>query len=192
MAPALAWFYGHPELVQITLWLALGFVISGLGTQHVALLRRQMRFKTLAGVQLAAEVVGLGAAVIAALSGADYWSLVIQRLGWTLALTGGAWLTCRWRPGAPRRHQGLRSLLGYGGNITGANLINFATRNLDMVLIGWWWGSVSLGLYERSTKLLMTPLNNRSEEHTSELQSLMRISYAVFCLKKKNNTQHHK
>src|SRR3546814_7121989 len=29
----------------------------------------------------------------------------------------------------------------------------------------------------------------RSEEHTSELQSLMRISYAVFCLKKKNNTQ---
>src|SRR3546814_5253077 len=28
--------------------------------------------------------------------------------------------------------------------------------------------------------------NERSEEHTSELQSLMRISYAVFCLKKKN------
>src|SRR3546814_3361745 len=30
----------------------------------------------------------------------------------------------------------------------------------------------------------------RSEEHTSELQSLMRISYAVFCLKKKKNTTH--
>src|SRR3546814_4153709 len=43
-------------------------------------------------------------------------------------------------------------------------------------------------------------LNPRSEEHTSELQSLMRISYAVFCLKKKktknkytdNNTSHKK
>src|SRR3546814_5159630 len=32
---------------------------------------------------------------------------------------------------------------------------------------------------------LMTSRNSRSEEHTSELQSLMRISYAVFCLKKK-------
>src|SRR3546814_5396810 len=32
-------------------------------------------------------------------------------------------------------------------------------------------------------------LSSRSEEHTSELQSLMRISYAVFCLKKKNNTK---
>src|SRR3546814_3362567 len=31
----------------------------------------------------------------------------------------------------------------------------------------------------------------RSEEHTSELQSLMRISYAVFCLKKKKKTQHY-
>src|SRR3546814_1094702 len=31
----------------------------------------------------------------------------------------------------------------------------------------------------------------RSEEHTSELQSLMRISYAVFCLKKKNNHKKH-
>src|SRR3546814_4896720 len=32
----------------------------------------------------------------------------------------------------------------------------------------------------------------RSEEHTSELQSLMRISYAVFCLKKKKNKKHTK
>src|SRR3546814_7399377 len=34
-------------------------------------------------------------------------------------------------------------------------------------------------------------LGSRSEEHTSELQSLMRISYAVFCLKKKNNILHN-
>src|SRR3546814_6696339 len=34
------------------------------------------------------------------------------------------------------------------------------------------------------------PKTIRSEEHTSELQSLMRISYAVFCLKKKKNEQH--
>src|SRR3546814_4197390 len=33
---------------------------------------------------------------------------------------------------------------------------------------------------------------SRSEEHTSELQSLMRISYAVFCLKKKKNTSKHR
>src|SRR3546814_6869787 len=40
----------------------------------------------------------------------------------------------------------------------------------------------------RGRRPLLEPcLIVRSEEHTSELQSLMRISYAVFCLKKKNN-----
>src|SRR3546814_8216160 len=47
-----------------------------------------------------------------------------------------------------------------------------------------------------ATTFLLPALSNsmdrrspRSEEHTSELQSLMRISYAVFCLKKKTNKQ---
>src|SRR3546814_7254937 len=38
-----------------------------------------------------------------------------------------------------------------------------------------------------SLVLFVMCISDRSEEHTSELQSLMRISYAVFCLKKKNN-----
>src|SRR3546814_7419265 len=38
----------------------------------------------------------------------------------------------------------------------------------------------------------MAPAFSRSEEHTSELQSLMRISYAVFCLKKKNRRKTYK
>src|SRR3546814_3202196 len=42
-------------------------------------------------------------------------------------------------------------------------------------------GLLAVGRYAR--------VRSRSEEHTSELQSLMRISYAVFCLKKKNITQ---
>src|SRR3546814_9047752 len=51
---------------------------------------------------------------------------------------------------------------------------------------------VGTSLYPRPARLLLAPLGNvgnalrwRSEEHTSELQSLMRISYAVLCLKKK-------
>src|SRR3546814_2516460 len=41
----------------------------------------------------------------------------------------------------------------------------------------------------RSLRELRWVDDRRSEEHTSELQSLMRISYAVFCLKKKNNNK---
>src|SRR3546814_7128728 len=42
-------------------------------------------------------------------------------------------------------------------------------------------------LFGRDVGILVPYRDRRSEEHTSELQSLMRISYAVFCLKKKNN-----
>src|SRR3546814_10028567 len=55
------------------------------------------------------------------------------------------------------------------------------------------------GLGKSRARLAPTPHPNpppqggrRSEEHTSELQSLMRISYAVFCLKKKKQRERHK
>src|SRR3546814_2306966 len=57
---------------------------------------------------------------------------------------------------------------------------------------------VAAGVLQRITCALVQPgitepvgdLVQRSEEHTSELQSLMRISYAVFCLNKKKQPQH--
>src|SRR3546814_1835192 len=49
----------------------------------------------------------------------------------------------------------------------------------------------SRGLRVRLLPLPGDQLFQRSEEHTSELQSLMRNSYAVFCLKKKKNEQNH-
>src|SRR3546814_1480158 len=47
--------------------------------------------------------------------------------------------------------------------------------------------SVAVPLHRRVLSIDHQSLHRRSEEHTSELQSLMRISYAVFCLKKKTN-----
>src|SRR3546814_3568810 len=59
-------------------------------------------------------------------------------------------------------------------------------------LRGRWLGLVGGGPVQRRRpghRRRPRRLRERSEEHTSELQSLMRISYAVFCLKKKNANQ---
>src|SRR3546814_5789765 len=55
-------------------------------------------------------------------------------------------------------------------------------------------GAVDVAGQTREPRDQPRPLDpeNRSEEHTSELQSLMRTSYAVFCLKKKKQTQKHR
>src|SRR3546814_3881774 len=54
------------------------------------------------------------------------------------------------------------------------------------------WPSTSLYSGARRAPTSADTAASRSEEHTSELQSLMRISYAVFCLKKKNNIHIYK
>src|SRR3546814_3984197 len=64
-------------------------------------------------------------------------------------------------------------------SLFGAQIGLFGVSGLGMVTA---FAGLILGVF----MLIM----DRSEEHTSELQSLMRISYAVFCLKKKNKTNH--
>src|SRR3546814_1863027 len=62
---------------------------------------------------------------------------------------------------------------------------NFARELLELFTLG-------EGRYaEADLKAAARAFTGRSEEHTSELHSLMRISYAVFCLKKKNTYIHH-
>src|SRR3546814_2698013 len=55
-----------------------------------------------------------------------------------------------------------------------------------------WIDDVHETLMSTHLELVARPVRDRSEEHTSELQSLMRISYAVFCLKKKTYDRYNK
>lgn len=159
-APVIARFYGEPELVPITQWLAAGFVLSGFTIQHWALLRRQMRFAAIAMIETGAELAAMALAVGFALNGAGYWALVIQRVASPALTLVATWLLCPWRPGLPSRHAGIRDMLGFGGSVTGFNLLAAAARSLDQVLIGWLWGPVTLGFYERAAKLVLVPVNN--------------------------------
>jgi O-antigen/teichoic acid export membrane protein len=159
LAPAIAWFYSEPRLFWIALALATAFIFGGLTVQHQALLRRQMRFGTLASIQIISLLAGIVAAIVAAWYGLSYWALVIMHL--TMAITGtiGVWLASPWRPGLPVRRSGVREMLAFGGNLTGFNIINYFVRNLDNILIGWRWGTESLGLYSKAYGLLMLPLH---------------------------------
>src|SRR3546814_8078022 len=72
---------------------------------------------------------------------------------------------------------------------TGDTYVNAAIAGSDLILTGGGNDVVSGGALATGDGASAEATNQatRSEEHTSELQSLMRISYAVFCLKKKKN-----
>lgn len=159
LAPAVAWFYGEPRLVWITIGFAAGFLAGGLTVQHEALLRRQMRFGAIAAVEITALAVGLVVAIVMAWYGAGYWALVCNQLAQGVTYAAGVWVVCGWRPRRPVRHSGVRQLLAFGGNLTGFHVVNYFARNLDNMLIGKFWGSRQLGLYARAYQLLLLPID---------------------------------
>src|SRR3546814_757468 len=78
---------------------------------------------------------------------------------------------------------GALSLVLNGGGIAQFQEISRELQNVSTGRPG------EIKSFLRQMEEFVTGLESRSEEHTSELQSLMRISYAVFCLKKKNARQ---
>jgi O-antigen/teichoic acid export membrane protein len=158
--PALAWFYKKPQLTMVALAISLSSVLSSLGTQHLALLNRQMRFGTLAIIRLSANMAGLVAAVLVALAGGAYWALVVNSVVMAFSATAGAWLAIGFRPERPRRGTGIRPMVRFGAHIAGFDILNYFHRNMDNVLIGRFWGAEQLGLYSKAYALLLLPLSN--------------------------------
>src|SRR5579871_14214 len=96
-APLIARFYGQPELESIARWLSIGFLASGLTVQHWALLRRQMRFVAIAGMETTADLTSFAVSIALAATGAGYWALVVQRLIPPVLMLLASWAFCRWR-----------------------------------------------------------------------------------------------
>lgn len=158
LAPAVAWFYGEARLVGITIAMASGFLFAGLMTQHMALIKRQMRFRALAWVEVGSHVVAAAVAIAAALAGLGYWALVVRGLSYSFVQLIAIWLAVPWRPDRPRRAAGAGSLVRFGGYVTGFQAVNYVGRNLDNVLIGRFLGGATLGIYAKAYQLLMLPL----------------------------------
>lgn len=156
--PLLAWFYREPRLIGIAAAYGVTILFTGLGIQHEAILSRQMRFTAIVIVETAGLLIGFVAAIIAAWYGAGYWALVINQTVMTLVTVVGVWSVCKWRPGLPGRGLDLRSMLSYGGNLTGFNVMSFFSRNLDNLLIGKFWGAHQLGVYSRAYQMLLLPM----------------------------------
>lgn len=157
-SPVVAWFYGDARLVPITLALAAAPFFSGLAIQHQALLRREMRLGRLAAVQVGSAVLAHTVVIIAAWHYRSYWALVLLPVAMAAFRSIGTWVACGWCPSLPRRTEGVRSMVGFGANLTGFNFVNYFSRSGDNMLIGWSWGEAALGLYERAYKLMMAPL----------------------------------
>ncbi len=177
LAPAIGWFYSEPRLVMITIATAAGFIFGGLAVQHEALLKRQMRFYALSVIAFVSMMVGYAVGIILAWRGAGYWALVFSQLALLASNLLGVWIVCRWRPGRPQRNTGVRSMLSFGGNITGYALINYVSNNSSNLVVGRIFGPQPLGLYTKAAQLLSLPTEQINEPlATVSIPALSRLA----------------
>jgi len=157
-APAIAWFYNEPRLVGVTLALCSTFLLTSSAVQHLAVLKRQMRFKMIAFIQISSISIGVGAGIGMACLKYGYWSLVGMQLSTPIVAFFMIWWAAGWRPQWLTRRSGTRSLLSFGANLTVSSLLWSVARGSDGLLIGKFYGSAPLGLYSRAAALLSRPM----------------------------------
>lgn len=154
----LASFYGFDVLVPVVQWIAPIYFLNGLATQFRVAINLDLRFGTLAIIDIAAPVVALGLAIWLAAGGQGLTALVVQQLATAVVALLLTVPLARWWPSLPRRAPGMGALISFGFSFAGTQLLSYGTRNVDSIAIGRVFGARALGLYDQAYQLAVAPL----------------------------------
>ncbi|CAN5412876.1 N/A [soil metagenome] len=157
-APLAGQLFDTPDVVAVVRVMAAALLLQALGHTSVGLLRRDLRFKTLAGVEVAGHGVGyLAVGVGMALAGFGVWSLVAAAIGSQALRTIIAYGAVRHSLRPLMRWQEFKVLYGYGGRLSVISFLEFVGTNLDVLVIGRFAGQGSLGQWNRAALLITLP-----------------------------------
>lgn len=158
LAPTLSNFFQMEDLTPVLRIMALLFVLKGLSVVAASLLQRELRFRSLAGVQVASYTFGYGLVGISlAWLGLGVWSLVGAQLT-QAALETLIMVTIQPHPkrlGVEAR--AFSQLMRFGSGLTVAQMANYFARQGDNLVVGRWLGAEALGLYSRAYHLMTVP-----------------------------------
>jgi lipopolysaccharide exporter len=160
-APALAWAYGEPRLQTLVALGALTFVIVPFGLLHATLLRKQLRFASLAWIEICAALSAPLGTLAAAWAGYRVVALIFGVLVYNtvrcvlLVLIGGQ----SWRPRLYLSFQAARYFVGFGLYQVGNRFITYLSSRVDQVLISAFLGPELLGYYALAWDTVVRPVS---------------------------------
>jgi O-antigen/teichoic acid export membrane protein len=149
---------GQPKVAPLLALASLTFTIS-LNVVPFAILERQMKFGKVAAIDVVSSVVGLAVSIVCAARGVGAASLVIGPLTTAALASVGGLTAARWIPKAWPSWSAARRIMGFGGHLTGFNVLTYWARNADNLLLGRFAGTTQLGLYNRAYMLMLLPLS---------------------------------
>jgi polysaccharide transporter, PST family len=173
----LARFYHAPLVARIAAAMSLTILATSTSVLHLALLNRAMRFTAISTNDVIARAGSLLVAIVLASAGWGYWALVIGAIALPFFQSLGAWYLCRWIPAPPGRVPGTAAAMRFAMHVYGRFTVNYASRNLDNLLVGWRFQASALGFYKKAYDLfalsagqLVAPLSNVAVAALSRLK----------------------
>ncbi len=161
LAMAVLWFgaaplarvFAQPELEEVMLWLSPLLLFRGLNQVQIAILRRNLEFRSLAVRELVADPIGGAVGVVMAFSGFGVWSLVGRELVTSIARLIILWTSTRWRPGLSVSGRHFVELFRFGVSVLGHNLVGFFNKRSAGLLIGYFLGASALGYFTVASRI---------------------------------------
>ena len=176
-SPLIAWMFREPRLEAIAIYSSPTFILYGLFTQHLALLRRKTQFAVISKVVILGSLAGFAAALVAAFCGYGYWALVVRPIANALIVAIGAWYVCSWRPGFPVFDHEVTSMVRFGWHVVSFLFLNCIARVLDRIALGFFYSIEVVGYFQNAVSLYdnffaaLGPLHNVASTALSKLQT---------------------
>jgi len=172
-APIIASFYNENELVNVSRLLSLAILFYSLQMIPKALNQKALRFKQIGFVSVIVQLFSGVLAIILAYRGFSYYALVFRSiLNSFLLFVIFYWLKpvkiairIQWEP--------IKKIARFSSFQFLFNFINYFSRNADNLLIGKFFGSSSLGYYDKSYRLMMMPVQNLTNVITPVLMPVL-------------------
>lgn len=173
-SPSIAAFYRSPETGQIVRVASLNFVIIPLGSVSMALINRNMRFRTAAQVDILAELVFSSSALVMAWNGYSFWSLVYAQLLANTAQTAAKLTLGGWRPSVRFSRHAFGEVFAFGAGVYAKRLLDYSAQNIDSLTVGRVLGMTGLGYYDRAF--------NTMQRFQERLTVAPGVSFRIFAL----------
>jgi O-antigen/teichoic acid export membrane protein len=159
--PAIAGAFGHPIIAGLMAGYAFRLVTQNTHLVPEALLRRELAFDTLSKIRIAASIADTLAKLGTAYAGAHgnpdlkMWCFVVGPVVGSLVTSLGALAVRPWWPAFAFDRKHALAALGFGGQLSLADLLYFAYTSADYIVIGRVFGDVAVGAYRLAYEMVL-------------------------------------
>lgn len=154
LAPLLGLAFQAEGVVAVLRVLSIWVLITAAASVPAALLRRRMRFATIARQAIAAAIAGQIVAIAMALAGMGVWALVGQSLSSAAVSALLAWIAARWSPSFAFSRAALVQMAAFGGKVLSVELVAMLRAWAEAAIISATLGIAALGYLNIAQRLV--------------------------------------